>query len=112
METNILTNPHTVFLAPTNSTVNIIKNIVIDVLFGNQMPLMTKTNGLQHQMTVYRNVTVITWENRYVIFYPILLLLIMITTIYLYATSEYPQLLLSYSSPIFIKYLEMGFIIE
>ena len=52
---------------------------------------MTITNGLQRPMMVYRNMTVITTENRFAIFYPTLLLLIMITTIHLYAISEYPQ---------------------
>ena len=71
---------------------------------------MTITNGLQDPMMVYRNMTVIITENRLAIFYLTLLQLIVITTIDLYSISEYPQFLLSYSSSVFIKYLETGFI--
>ena len=91
IEINVIANPNTIFLAPRNSTVNNVNNFVIDVLFSNHTPLMTITNGLQRPMMVYRNMTVITTENRFAIFYPTLLLLIMITTIHLYAISEYPQ---------------------
>ena len=110
IEINIIANPNTTFLAPRNSTVNTVNNFVIDVLFSNQTPLMTITNGLQDPMMVYRNMTVIITENRLAIFYLILLQLIVITTIDLYSISEYPQFLLSYSSSVFIKYLETGFI--
>ena len=84
----------------------------MDVLFTNHTPLMTITNGLQLPMMVYRNMTVFITENRFAIFYPTLLLLIMITTIHLHAISEYPQFLLSYNSTVFVKYLETGFISE
>ena len=40
VKTNILRNPHTIFLAPTNSTVDKVNNFVINVLFRDQTPLM------------------------------------------------------------------------
>ena len=65
VKTNVFANPHTTFLAPTNSTVDIINNFVINVLFRDQRPLMIITNGLQNQMPIYRNMTVVITENRY-----------------------------------------------
>ena len=57
IEINVIANPNTIFLAPTNSTVNNVNNFVIDVLFSNHTPLMTITNGLQRPMMVYRNMS-------------------------------------------------------
>ena len=68
VKTNILTNLHTIFLAPTNSTVDIINNFVINLLFRDQTPFMVITNGLQNQMPIHRNMTVVITENRYSIF--------------------------------------------
>ena len=68
VKTNILPNPHKIFLAPTNSTVHMINNFVINVLFRDQTPLMVITNGLQNQMPIHRNTTVVITENRYSIF--------------------------------------------
>ena len=65
VKTNILANPHTIFLAPTNSTVDIINNFVINVLFRDQRPLMIITNGLQNHMPIHRHMTVVITENRY-----------------------------------------------
>ena len=65
VKTNIFANPHTIFLAPTNSTVDIINNFVINVLFRDQRPLMIITNGLQNHMLIHRNMTVVITENRY-----------------------------------------------
>ena len=56
VEINVIGNPHTLFLAPINSTVNIVNNLIIDV-FNNHMPLMTIINGLQQQMAIYRNMS-------------------------------------------------------
>ena len=47
MAINIRKNPFTTFLAPANATVNTINRYVVEVLFGNQTPLMTVTNGQQ-----------------------------------------------------------------
>ena len=68
VETNITYNPHTTFLAPTNATVDVINNHVLNVLFSTQIPLIVVTNGLHSQMPVYRNMTVIITENRLVKF--------------------------------------------
>ena len=68
VKTNILTNLHTIFLAPTNSTVDIINNLVINLLFRDQTPFMVITNGLQNQMPIHRNMGVVITENRYSIF--------------------------------------------
>ena len=65
VKTNIFANPHTIFLAPTNSNVDIINNFVINVLFRDQRPLMIITNGLQNHMPIHRNMTVVITENRY-----------------------------------------------
>ena len=69
VERNILTNLHTTFLAPTNSTVDKINNFVIDTLFRDNLPLMVVTNGLQNQMPIHKNMAVVITENRYSIFY-------------------------------------------
>ena len=66
VETCITNNPNTIFLAPTNATVDITNNHVLHVLFESDTPLTAVTNGLQSQMPVYRNMTVIIMENRYV----------------------------------------------
>ena len=65
VKTNIFVNPHTVFLAPTNSTVDIINNFAINILFRDQRPLMIIMNGLQNHMPIHRNMTVVITENRY-----------------------------------------------
>ena len=62
---NIFANPHTIFLAPSNSTVDIINNFVINVLFRDQRPLMIITNGLQNHMPIHRHMTLVITENRY-----------------------------------------------
>ena len=66
VETCITNNPSTILLAPTNATVDIINNHVLDVLLESHIPLTVVTNGLQSQMPLYRNMTVIITENRYV----------------------------------------------
>ena len=68
VERNIFTNPHTTFLAPTNSTVDKINNFVIHSLFPDKLPLLIVTNGLQNQMPIHRNMTVVITENRYSVF--------------------------------------------
>ena len=68
VQTNIFTNPHTTFLAPTNSTVDKINNFVINTLFRDHLPLMVITNGLQNQMPIHKNMTAVITENRYSIF--------------------------------------------
>ena len=69
VERNIITNPHTIFVAPTNSTVDKIINFVINTLFRDNLPLMVVTNGLQNQMPIHKNMAVVITENRYSIFY-------------------------------------------
>ena len=64
MATNIRKNPFTTFLAPTNATVNTINQYVVEVLFGNQTPLMTVINGQQISMPIYQNMTLVITENR------------------------------------------------
>ena len=62
---NILANPHTLFLTPTNSTVEKINEYVINTLFGNQNVMRYVINGLDVPMPIYKNMTVIITENRY-----------------------------------------------
>ena len=57
MAINIRKNPFTTFLAPANATVNTINRYVVEVLFGNQTPLMTVTNGQQILMPIYQNIS-------------------------------------------------------
>ena len=64
LEINITHDSHTLFLAPTNATVDVINNHVLDVLFGTQIPLMVVTNELHSQMPIYHKMTVIITENR------------------------------------------------
>ena len=54
-------------LPPTNATVDIINNHVLDVLFQTHIPLTIVTNGLQSQMPVYCHTTAIIMEKRYII---------------------------------------------
>ena len=65
VKVNILANPHTLFLAPTNRTVEQINQHVIDILFAKYKVLRYVTNGLHSTMPIYENVTVIITENRY-----------------------------------------------
>ena len=65
---NILANPHTSFLTPTNSTVEKINEYVINTLFGNQNVMRYVINGLHVPMPIYKNMTVIITENRYFLF--------------------------------------------
>ena len=62
---NILANPHTLFLTPSNSTVEKINEYVINTLFGNQNVMRYVINGLHVPMPIYKNMTVIITENRY-----------------------------------------------
>ena len=62
---NILANPHTLFLTPTNSTVEKINEYVINTLFQNQNVMRYVINGLHLPMPIYKNMTVIITENRY-----------------------------------------------
>ena len=62
---NILANPHTLFLTPTNSTVEKINEYVINTLFGNQNVMRYVINGLHVPMPIYKNMTAIITENRY-----------------------------------------------
>ena len=56
VETYITNNPNTIFLTPTNATVDIINNHVFDVLFESHTPLTVVTNKFQSQMSVYHNI--------------------------------------------------------
>ena len=64
MAINIRKNPFTTFLAPTSATVNTINRYIVEVLFGNQTPLMTAINGQQILMPIYQNMTLVITENR------------------------------------------------
>ena len=64
VEINITHNPHTIFLATTNPTVDVFNNYVLEVLFGTQSPLMVVTKGLHSQMPLYCHMSVIMTENR------------------------------------------------
>ena len=66
VEINITFNSHTIFLVPTNATVDVMNNHVLNVLFSTQITLIVVTNGLHSQMPVYRSMTVIITENRLV----------------------------------------------
>ena len=71
---NLLTNPHTLFLAPTNATVERINKYAFNTLFGNENAIQYVINGLHIPMAIYKNMTVIITENRYFLFshYPFL----------------------------------------
>ena len=62
---NIVTNPHTLFLAPSNSTVDTINKYVTEVLFENHTPIAEVINSLKVPMKLYKHMTVIIVENRY-----------------------------------------------
>ena len=62
---NIETNPHTLFLAPSNSTVETINKYVTEVLFQKHLPLAEIMNSFKVPMKIYRHMTVIITENRY-----------------------------------------------
>ena len=64
----ILVNPHTLFLTPTNNTVEKINEYVINTLFGNQNGMWYLINGLHVPMPICKNMTVIITENRYLPF--------------------------------------------
>ena len=65
---NIMTNPNTTFLEPTNATVDIINAFIVELLFSNQTPLMTIKNSQQKQMLIYRNMSLVITENRYIFY--------------------------------------------
>ena len=69
VKVNILANPGTIFLAPTNATVERINQYVIDILFAKDKVLRYVTNGLHSTMPIYQNMTVIITENRYSLVY-------------------------------------------
>ena len=65
VEANIVANPHTIFLAPVNATVQKINQYVIEPLFKKEPVLRYNINGLQTPMLIYKNMTVIVMEISY-----------------------------------------------
>ena len=68
VKVNIRANPHTLFLAPTNATVERINEFLFNNLFGNENVMLYVINGLHTPMAIYKNMTVIITENRYFLF--------------------------------------------
>ena len=60
-----MANPQTLFLAPSNSTVETINNYVINILFERHQPIAEIINAFKSSMKIYKNMTVIITENRY-----------------------------------------------
>ena len=65
---NVLANPHTLFLAPSNSTAETINRYVTDILFENHTSLVEVINGFKLPMKIYKDMAVIITENRYSFF--------------------------------------------
>ena len=61
---NVHANSNTLFLAPTNTTVNVIKQHVIDTLFEKETHIGEVANALMLPMKIYKNMTVAIAENR------------------------------------------------
>ena len=57
VKVNILANPHTLFLAPTNATVERINEFVFNNLFGNENVMLYVINGLHTPVAIYKNMT-------------------------------------------------------
>ena len=89
---NIYANPNTSFLAPRNTTVNIINQHVINTLLENDTPVGDVTNALMLPMKIYRNMTVVITENRY-IYYPIFFYQTFLST---YLKSHFQYILISF----------------
>ena len=62
---SIEANPHTLFLAPSNSTIETIKKYVTEILFEKHPPIAEVINSFREPMKIYRHMTVIIMENRY-----------------------------------------------
>ena len=62
---NIEANPHTLFLAPSNSTIETISKYVTEILFEKHPPIAEVINSFRVPMKIYRHMTVIITENRY-----------------------------------------------
>ena len=60
-----MANPQTLFLVPSNSTVETINNYVINILFERHQPIAEIINAFKSSMKIYKNMTVIITENRY-----------------------------------------------
>ena len=66
---NILANTHTLFLAPSNSTVAIINQRVIEILFANHTRIAQVIHGVHVSMDIYRNMIVVITEKSYFFFF-------------------------------------------
>ena len=66
---NLLANPHTLFLAPSNSPVAKLNQHVIEILFTNHVRIGQVINGIHEPMDIYKYRTVIITENRYFLFF-------------------------------------------
>lgn len=64
VQINLMNNPHTIFLAPANATIDIINAFIVEVLFSNQTPLTIIVNSQQKDMLIYRNMSVVITKNR------------------------------------------------
>ena len=60
-----MANPHTIFLAPSNSTVQIINDFVAQILFAKYPTIAKVINAFKSPMKMYKGMTVIITENRY-----------------------------------------------
>ena len=60
-----MANPQTLFLVPSNSTVETINNYVINILFERHQPIAEIINAFKSSMKIYKNMIVIITENRY-----------------------------------------------
>ena len=60
-----MANPQTLFLAPSNSTVEAINNYVTNILFKRHTPIAEIINAFKSSMKIYKDMTVIITENRY-----------------------------------------------
>ena len=60
-----MANPQTLFLTPSNSTVETINNYVTTILFETHPPIAEIINAFKSPMKIYKNMTVIITENRY-----------------------------------------------
>ena len=61
----ILANSQTLFLAPSNSTIEAINKYVTEVLLEKHSPIVELINGFSVPMKIYKHMTVIIMENRY-----------------------------------------------
>ena len=64
IEINICINPSTVLLINSNKTADIINQMVLEILFSNQLLLGDVLDGNKPRMKLYKNMTVVVTENK------------------------------------------------